>query len=460
MDEASRNGRLRNLPSIDELASRPAVSARLSRLRPELRTQILRAAVSAARTRILRGDERGFSEDDLDVEFAKRSRRHLRPVHNATGVILHTSLGRAPLAARAIERLSTTASGYCNLEVDLASGARDDRGDCVEPLLRELTGAEAALVVNNGAAAVLLVLSALASGREILVSRGELIEIGGGFRIPDVMSLAGGRLREVGTTNRTHPSDFEAAMGPDTALITKVHRSNFAMVGFTTEATIEELSALASRSNVPLYVDLGSGALDAVAVEGGEFGPTVGAVIARGADMVSFSGDKLLGGPQAGIVIGRAKLVERLRRHPFMRAMRVDKLTLAALEATLELHAEGRQSEIPVQATLLATSEMLETRARRLQSLLAARGVTGRVTASVAKVGGGAMPLAELPSYCVDVETSSPAAHHQALRMGRPSVMAYLAEGALRLDVRCLTNSELESVADCTAIVLRGESGC
>ena len=351
---------------------------------------------------------------------------------NATGVLIHTNLGRAPLARRRARARRARSAGYSNLEYDLSSGSRGSRQDHLAPLLRRLTGAEAAIVVNNNAAAMLLALAALAEGREVVVSRGELIEIGDGFRIPDVLARSGARLVEVGTTNRTRAADYERAIGPETALLLRVHQSNFRVVGFTEQPRVEELAAVARRHELPLVDDLGSGAL--VDVEGE---PTPAASLAAGADLVCFSGDKLLGGPQAGIVAGRADLVERLRRHPLHRALRSDKLTLAALEGTLALYLD-RPEEIPVLRMLREPAEAVRARAERL-----AEATGGTVEETVARVGGGALPLAELPSFACAVEEELAA----ALRGHEPPVIAVVRDGRTLLDCRTLTDAEAAEVA-------------
>src|SRR6266581_3129000 len=332
---------LRDLPSVDELAR----DERLAGEPPGLAVEAARAALARAREEIRAGHDPGDLGERALQELSSAREPSLRRVLNATGVLVHTNLGRAPLAEAALERALEVGRGYSNLEYDLGAGARGSRQDHVAGILRRLTGSEGALVVNNNAAAVMLALAALAEGREVLVSRGELIEIGDGFRIPDVLERSGARLREVGTTNRTSASDYEAAIGPETAVLLRVHQSNFRVVGFTAQPSLRELAEVARRHDLPLVDDLGSGALLDIGDE-----PTARASLAAGADLVCFSGDKLLGGPQAGIVAGRAELVERLRRHPLQRALRADKLTLAALEGTLALYLDpGRaEREIPV----------------------------------------------------------------------------------------------------------------
>ena len=394
-----------------------------------------RATLDRAREEIRAGHDPGDLPARALAEVAAARAAGLRRVLNATGVLVHTNLGRAPLPAAAVEAALAAASGYSNLEYDLAEGARGSRQDHLAPLLRRLTGAEAALVVNNNAAAVLLALAALAEGREVLVSRGELIEIGDGFRIPDVLARSGATLREVGTTNRTRAADYERAIGPETALLLRVHQSNFRVVGFAELPRVEELAAVARRHGLPLVDDLGSGAL--LHLEGE---PTVAASLAAGADLVCFSGDKLLGGPQAGIVCGRADLVERLRSHPLQRALRADKLTLGALEGTLRLYLDPERAtrEIPVLRMLAEPPEAVRARAERL-----AAATGGAVEETVARVGGGALPLAELPSYAcaVEEELADP------LRAGEPPVVAVVRDGRCLLDCRTLTDAEADEVA-------------
>ncbi|GMU59961.1 MAG: L-seryl-tRNA(Sec) selenium transferase [Myxococcaceae bacterium] len=442
--------RLRALPSIDELLARPAVSSLLSDQPRPLQVRVLREAVASARARLLGGEDRAFADADVAEALARLTRPHLRKVLNATGVVLHTNLGRAPLAERAVERVATVARGYCNLELDLDEGERGSRYVHVVDALCALTGAEAALVVNNCAAAVLLALSALAQGRQAVVSRGELVEIGGGFRVPDVMQQSGATLVEVGTTNRTRLADYARAMGPQTGLLVKVHRSNFAVVGFTEEADTRELAALAREQGVPLYEDLGSGALLPLHGEGLTAEPTVASVLSAGADLVSFSGDKLLGGPQAGVVVGKQELIARLEKHPLNRALRVDKLTVAALEATLELYRDGKDGEVPARALLTAKAEALFARAQKLAASLEAVKVRSRVARVTGRVGGGSMPLAELPSWAVAVEGAA-AQLHDRLRAGDPPVVARIADDEVWLDVRCLSDADVDVVARCVA---------
>jgi L-seryl-tRNA(Ser) seleniumtransferase len=416
--------RLRDLPSVDELARQSD---------DPLAVEAARKVVARAREQVQRGDDPGDLGAQLQVELGAARAPHLRRVLNATGVIVHTNLGRAPLAEAALDRLQEIARGYSNLEYDVAAGGRGSRQDHVAGILQRLTGAEAALVVNNNAAAVLLALAALAEGREVLVSRGELIEIGDGFRIPDVLERSGARLREVGTTNRTRAADYETAIGAETAVLLRVHQSNFRVVGFTEQASLRELADVARRHGLPLVDDLGSGALVDVGDE-----PTARASLTAGADLVCFSGDKLLGGPQAGIVVGRADLVEKLRRHPLQRALRADKLTLAALEGTLAL-AVDVPNEIPVLRMLREPVEAVRVRATQLAKL-----VGGQVEETVARAGGGSLPLTELPSFACAVEERLAA----SLRAGDPPVIAVVRDGRTLLDCRTLTDGEAEEVAE------------
>jgi L-seryl-tRNA(Ser) seleniumtransferase len=423
--------RLRELPSVDELAKGaddPLVVA------------LAREVLARAREEIAAATDPGDLAARLREELAAARRPRLRRVLNATGVIVHTNLGRAPLAPEALERVLEVGGGYSNLEYDLGAGTRGSRQDHVAATLRRLTGAEAALIVNNNAAAVLLALAALAEGREVVVSRGELIEIGDGFRIPEVLARSGARLREVGTTNRTRASDYEAAIGPDTALLLRVHQSNFRLVGFTEAPRLQDLARVAERHGLPLVDDLGSGALGPsnTVLLGDE--PTARDSLVGGASLVCFSGDKLLGGPQAGIVLGRAELVERLRRHPLQRALRADKLTLAALEATLALYLEPERArrEVPVLRMLDEPRDAVKGRAERLAELAG-----GGVEETVARVGGGALPLAELQSFACAVEEDLAA----PLRTGDPPVVGIVRDGRLLLDCRTLTESEIDEVA-------------
>ncbi|TML50960.1 MAG: L-seryl-tRNA(Sec) selenium transferase, partial [Actinobacteria bacterium] len=423
---------MRDLPSVDELAA----DERLASTGPRaLVIAAVRSALARAREEIQAGADPGDLIGRVELELAAARGPRLQRAINATGVIVHTNLGRAPLAQEALERVTAVARGYSNLEYDLGEGGRGSRQDHVAPILRRLTGAEAALVVNNNAAAVLLALAALAEGREVLVSRGELIEIGDGFRIPDVLARSGAHLHEVGTTNRTRAADYERAIGPETALLLRVHQSNFRVVGFTEQPRLAELVRVGRAHGIPVVDDLGSGVLVELEDE-----PSARDALAAGAGLVCFSGDKLLGGPQAGIVVGRGELVERLRRHPLQRALRADKLTLAALEATLALYLDPERAarEIPVLRMLAEPANAVRARAERLAGL-----VGGDVEQTVGRVGGGALPLAELPSFACSVEEELAA----RLRDADPPVVALIRDGRCVLDCRTIAAAEVEEVA-------------
>ncbi|NTX67418.1 L-seryl-tRNA(Sec) selenium transferase [Myxococcus sp. CA051A] len=455
--DGGKNALLRALPSIEQLLRRPSLEPLLAGVPRARAVSALRLAVERARARLLQGEPRSFEDADVGEALSTLATPGLRPVLNATGVVLHTNLGRAPLAPEAVARVAEVARGYSNLEYDLDEGERGSRYAPVVGLLRQLTGAEDALVVNNCAGAVLLVLAALAGGRECIVSRGELVEIGGGFRVPDVMRQSGAKLVEVGTTNRTRVADYASVVGAETGLLLKVHRSNFAVVGFTEEASVAELSALGRQRGVPVFQDLGSGALVPMVGEGLSQEPTVPGVVAAGADVVAFSGDKLLGGPQAGVVVGRSALVSRIKAHPLTRALRVDKLTVAALEATLELYRDGRPEAVPAYRLLAQSSEELRARALRLQALLAEQGVSARVDGVVGQVGGGAMPLARLPSFACSLTVGAPESFLERLRGGEVPVIGRIADGEVVLDVRCLAKEELASVAESVATASPGK---
>jgi L-seryl-tRNA(Ser) seleniumtransferase len=426
---------LRDLPSVDEL-TRGLVDP--------LAVDAARTVLERARAEIRAGAEPGDLRAAVAAEIAALRAPRLRRVLNGTGVIVHTNLGRAPLAAAALARVQAVGAGYSNLEYTLEEGQRGSRQTHVTRSLGHLTGAESALVVNNNAGAVLLALAALSEGREVLVSRGELIEIGDGFRIPDVLARSGARLVEVGTTNRTRATDYERAIGPDTGLILRVHPSNFRLVGFTERPPLRELAQIAKHAALPLVDDLGSGNLlpSNNVLLGDE--PSARESLAAGADLVCFSGDKLLGGPQAGIVVGRPELVERLRRHPLQRALRADKLTLAALEGTLALYLEPERArcEIPVLRMLDEPLERIRARAERL-----AERAGGAVEQTVARVGGGALPLLELESFACAVEEELAA----PLRLGDPPLVGIVRDGRLLLDCRTLSDGEVDEAVAAVA---------
>jgi len=412
-------------------------------------TDAVRAAVERARQdpAVVPADNGGWFRMIRD-ELESRGQASLRPVFNATGVVLHTNLGRAPLARVAVEAIARTAAVASNLEYDLAEGQRGSRYIHCAALLRELTGAEDALVVNNGAAALVLALNTLANGLESIVSRGELIEIGGSFRVPEIMAKSGSVLREVGTTNRTHPDDYRQAIGPQTGAIVKVHRSNFEVRGFVAEATLRDLAPIARDANLPLLMDLGSGLLHSLEPHGLRGEPTVAEAVRDGATVVVMSGDKLLGGPQAGILVGTRQAIDACRRNPLTRALRVDKMTLAALEATLSLYRDPERAvrEIPVLAMVTATRDSVHERAERVADVLRRAGIACDVVASEAAVGGGAFPSARLPSAAIAI-TGKAADVERQLRSSAQAVIGRIVDDRLQLDLRSMTAEQDEPFA-------------
>ena len=428
----------RTLPSVSALLESDMVRALLERAPRTLVVDAIRSAIDDAR-RTPESAPRGEQEWAAAVveRVANAERASLRAVINATGVVLHTNLGRAPLSAAAVAAISRVAEGYSNLEYDVDAGARGSRYVHCVGLLRELTGAEDAVVVNNCAAALVLALNTLADGREAVISRGELVEIGGSFRIPDIMAKSGARLLEVGTTNRTHVADYRGAIRADTGVLVKVHRSNFALQGFVTEVTAAEMAGIAREHSLPLVHDLGSGLMTSLAEYGLTGEPTASDAVRDGATLVTMSADKLLGGPQAGLALGNAPAVAAIRANPLIRSYRVDKLTLAALEATLATYRDRTRAlnEIPVLAMLTASRDDVRVRANRLCARLASTEVAVDVVDSEASVGGGAFPAARIPSAALAI--GGPAERiERELRRGDPVVVARLADGRLLVDPR------------------------
>jgi L-seryl-tRNA(Ser) seleniumtransferase len=451
----------RRLPSVEQILQQPAVRALAERYGRGLVLRHARSLLDEARERAAASDEAGLEAalasfaKDLGRRLDAAAAPSLVPVVNATGVVIHTNLGRAPLPREAAERVALVAASYSNLEFDLAAGERGDREVHAESRLKGMLGAEAAVVVNNNAAAVLLAVNTLAEGREVLVSRGELVEIGGSFRIPDVLRKGGARLREVGTTNRTRLADYSAALSPETALILKVHPSNFRIVGFTEAPTLGELVGLARSARIPLLEDLGSGLLAPLGA-GLESEPVVGRSLQEGADVVTMSGDKLLGGPQAGLVVGRRDLVDAMRKNPLYRALRVDKMTLAALDVVLAEHEAGRaESSVPVLRMLAADAEAIRPRAEALAAAL--RGRAPRLAVEVVEgssaVGGGAAPTVDIPTVLVAVThpSLSPDRLASLLRAGAPPIVARVADDRLVLDLRTVLPEEEPSITDALA---------
>ena len=446
------------LPAVDRVLGWPGLAARIAEFG---RAPVLAAvrAELAARRAAGQVPDTATLQSAILARAAAASQAHLRPVFNLTGTVLHTNLGRAPLPAQALAAIAAVASGACNLEYDLAAGQRGDRDDAVEGWLCRLTGAEAATVVNNTAAGLVLVLATLAKGKEVIVSRGELIEIGGAFRLPDIMRAAGCKLREVGTTNRTHLRDHAEAIGPRTALLLKVHASNYRIEGFSAAADEAALGALCHDHGLPFVVDLGSGALIDLATLGLPHEPTPAEAVAHGASLVLFSGDKLLGGPQAGIVVGSRALIARLKQSPLKRALRCDKLTLAALEAVLRLYADPDRlvAQLPTLRLLARPLGQIQALGQRLQPALAAWLAAGPTAGPGAagvvdllpvhsQIGSGALPVDRLPSLALRLSPPAPArgagrwldALARRLRALPVPVIGRMADGALLLDLRCL----------------------
>ena len=439
--------KLRDLPSVDLLLQKPVVSTWIDEYGRPLILEALRTSLEEARQSYQPDKDLPSQEEILEHSGALvRSwvSMSLKPVINATGVILHTNLGRAPLSQAAIQAIQDVSLGYSNLEFDLPRGQRGSRLVHAENLLAHLTHSESALVVNNNAAAVLLVLSALAKKRHVVIARSELVEIGGGFRIPDVMKQSGARLFEVGTTNRVHPSDYQAAVDEASpALILHAHRSNFRITGFTSEPSLSELAQVAHQAGIPLVDDLGSGALLDTAQFGMSHEPTVGESLAAGSDLVCFSGDKLLGGPQAGIIIGKSDLVARLKKHPLARAIRADKLCLAALSATLLHYLKDEATrKIPIWRMISAPVDSLHQRAEGWAALLG----FGEVIPSVSTVGGGSLPDETLPTAVLAVTVRNPNRVMENLRLGKSPVVARLEMDKILFDPRTVLPEQDEEL--------------
>jgi L-seryl-tRNA(Ser) seleniumtransferase len=459
MEPEDRQQYLRTLPAVDELLRHPQSQAHLKIHSKELVVQSIRRVLERKRQAILRSADEGeansveMSPDHLLTaireELDAAQSPSLRPVINATGVVLHTNLGRAPLSARALRSIVDVARGYSNLELDLSTGERGSRYSHVEEILCRVSGAESALVVNNNAGGVLLALNSIAEGKEVIVSRGQLVEIGGSFRIPDVMRKSGACLVEVGTTNRTHLEDYVTAMGERSALLLKVHTSNFRILGFRAEVSLKELVALGRARGIPVMEDLGSGCFVDLSQYGLEKEPTVQETIEAGADLVTFSGDKLLGGPQAGIILGKKKYLEVLKKNPLNRALRIDKLTLAGMEATLREYLNGAEAvkNLPGFRMLFCSRQELKRRGKRLQ-----RNLIKEISSlcqvdlkeETSQVGGGALPLQALPTMVVALRPLriSAANLEAKLRRGDPPVISRIKEEEVLLDLRTVAESE------------------
>lgn len=472
MDDHKRE-LLKNLPKIDEMMLRIERGDRLAGVPREMVKEACRSVVEDLRGRILADKGRGgrfrlpaleASVEQVVAMVGALGAYRLKRVINATGVILHTNLGRSPLCREALERIVEVARGYSNLEYDLEKGARGLRYDHVRQLLCALTGAEDALVVNNNAAAVLLVLNSLSEGREAIVSRGELIEIGGEFRIPEVMEKSGARLREVGTTNRTRLADYERAVGPETGLILKVHTSNFRIMGFTEEADLQSLVELGRGHGLPVMDDLGSGCFIDLDRYGLEREPTVRESLSTGVDVVTFSGDKLLGGPQAGIILGKRVILERIRVNPLNRALRIDKLTLAALEATMVKYLRPAEAlcDLRVLRALTEPRESVRKRARKLAAMIrraVPRGLAVSVMDGTSMAGGGSLPAREIPTALIGLtaEGLSVAAFEERLRKWEVPIIVRVADDQVLLDARTLDPEEFPVLCGALKAVLGQE---
>ena len=449
----------RKLPAVDTLLQLPEIGLLAAAFGQAQVTTTLRNALTGARQQIAAGAPAPTVAQVITLvqaQLTERTQPSLRPVINATGVIIHTNLGRAPLSEAACTAIAEAASGYSNLEYDLAAGERGSRHDHARRLLCELTGAEDALVVNNNAAAVYLILAALCLSREVVISRSQLVEIGGGFRIPDVLRQSGARLVEVGATNRTHLRDFTDAVTPQTAALMRVHASNFKQIGFVTMPTLSELAILAHQQGVILIDDLGSGTLLETTPYGLAPEPTVQNSIAAGADIVTFSGDKLLGGPQAGIILGRAALISQLRRHPMARALRVDKLTFAALDATLRSYQRGQAvNELPVWQMISASVATLRERVQQWLTQLQAVGITGEITHGESAVGGGSLPGEVLPTMLLAIPHSAPDAIAAQLRSQNPPVICRIQRAHLVFDPRTVLPAQEPALLHALVSVLQ-----
>lgn len=443
---------LRALPKVDLLSKTPELTALSKQYSEKAVTEQIRFTIDALRRQILAGMRTELPSQELlcrqiALLVHEAAQPSLHPVINGTGIILHTNLGRACLSEKAARAAYDAACSYSNLEYDICIGQRGSRGIHVEPLLCRLTGAEAAFVVNNNAAAVLLVLSALTHGGQVVVSRGELVEIGGSFRIPEIMEACGAQLKEVGATNKTHLSDYERAISPDTRALMKVHTSNYRIVGFTEAPALADLVELGHRHNLPIIEDLGSGSLIDLAPFGIHDEPTIQDSLKAGVDVLSFSGDKLLGGPQAGIIVGKKAYIDKLKKHPLARAMRADKMTLAALEATLRSYDYQHTDEIPVLHMLSVSADSLKQKAQRLEAMLYAAEIAASVIPVESQVGGGSVPNQNLPSFAVAF-TGDITALEQKLRLGTPSIVGRIHNHAYLLDVRTLQEADFPIIAE------------
>ncbi len=455
---------LSEIPSVDELLKSPQGAQWLCAFPRKIVIQSIRTVLESVRSKILAGRTADIALDTIpaciEAEIKKLSSYSLLPLINATGIVLHTNLGRAVLSEKALENISMTGRGYSNVEYDLETGKRGKRHAHTRRLLRQITGAEDALIVNNNAAAVLLCLNTMAKNREVIVSRSELVEIGGSFRVPDVMTASNAVLREVGTTNKTHLHDYSNALNDNTALILKVHQSNYQIIGFTADVRIDELVMLGRKHKVPVMFDLGSGCLVDLKPYGIHSEPTVQEIIKAGVDLVSFSGDKLLGGPQGGIIVGKKKYIERIQKNPLARALRVDKLTIAAFEATLMAYMdpEGAMHTIPVLNMLFQSSDEIKQRARKIASALkkASKTTDISVVQDMSKAGGGSLPDKEFQTFAVQIRPAVISVNEleKKLRQASPPVIARIRGNALLIDARTVRVQEIKDLVRVVAAAL------
>ncbi len=457
MEKTEIKERLKDLPSIDETLKSEEGRKWISLYPRRFVLKAVRKHIEDLRSAIIKGESTALDAASvsrgIECLITGYITPSLRAVINATGVVLHTNLGRAPLSEAALKSVVEISKGYSNLEYNLKEGKRGKRYAHLRELIKEITGAADATVVNNNAAAVLLALSSLAKGKEVIVSRGELVEIGGSFRVPDVMAQSGAVLREVGTTNKTHLRDYERAIGPETGLILKVHQSNYKITGFTSEVSVQELVALGANHNIPVMFDLGSGCLLDLRAHGVGTEPVVKEVVATGVDLVTFSGDKLLGGPQAGIAAGKPDIIEQMNQNPLARALRIDKMTLAALQATLFAYADEERAakEIPTVRMLLEKPESIRQRAERLAlKINKGNGTAIELIEDFSEAGGGSLPGVSLRTFCCSVRHSAitPNKMEERLRTGNPPVIARIREDALLLDARTIADDEVPVVAE------------
>lgn len=459
---------LSHLPSVDEILKQDQCIAWLHAYPRRYVLQAVRQGIDAKRKEIIEGLAADLSEEVMMADIARNLEKlaslSLQPLINATGVVIHTNLGRSTLSERVLENIRRVSESYSNLEYDIAQGKRGKRYTHIKRILREVTGAEDALVVNNNAAAVLLCLNTLSKGKEVIVSRGELVEIGGSFRMPDVMAASGGILREVGTTNKTHLHDYAQAINENTSLLLKIHTSNFRIVGFTEEVSIEELVTLGKKHQIPVMFDLGSGCLVDLKQYGLHDEPAVREIVAKGVDLTTFSGDKLLGGPQGGVIVGKKEYIERLQKNPMTRAMRIDKLTLAGFEATLMEYVDEEKAmkNIPTLRMLLQKPEEIRARANRIARKIRSRigGLQIKVIQDVSRAGGGALPEVDLPTYAVAVTSNvlSVNEFEERLRKGTPPIITRIKEDSLIFDARTIRERDFDGILQGIEAVLSGTS--